>query len=77
MQAADFAAGWLNEIEAISGRACRMLICEGDDWKLREARALGFERAEGGGGTVDLNGRKVPLLSFVRKRGSATAGEKS
>ncbi|MGO8705130.1 MAG: GNAT family N-acetyltransferase [Candidatus Brocadiia bacterium] len=77
VQAAAFAAGWLNEIEAISGRACRMLICEGDDWKLREARALGFERAEGGGGTVDLNGRKVPLLSFVRKRGSATAGEKS
>jgi hypothetical protein len=77
VQAAAFAADWLKEIEAASGCACRMLICEGDDWKLREARALGFERADGGGGTVDLNGRKVPLLRFVRKKGWAIADEKS
>ena len=69
---AAFAAGWLEEIEAASGCACRMLICEGDDWKLREARTLGFERAEGGGGTADVNGRKVPLLSLRSDRGSAS-----
>ncbi len=73
VQAAAFMADWLEEIEAASGRACRMLICEGDDWKLSQARALGFERAEGDGGTLDLDGRKVSLLRFVRKRGSATA----
>ena len=67
VEASGFVANWLAEIEAASGCACRMLICEGDDWKLREALSLGFQRAEGGGGTVDLNGRKVPLLEFVRK----------
>jgi hypothetical protein len=67
VEAAGFVANWLEEIEAASGCACGMLICDGDDWKLREARALGFERAEGGGGNVDLNGRRIPLLRFVRK----------
>jgi hypothetical protein len=46
-----------------------MRIGDGDDWKLREARKLGFERAEGGG-TANVNGRKVPLLSLVRQGGS-------
>jgi hypothetical protein len=70
VEAASFAAKWLEEIEAASGCACRMRICDGDDWKLREARRLGFEPAEGGGGTVDVNGRKVPLLSWVRQGAS-------
>jgi ribosomal protein S18 acetylase RimI-like enzyme len=65
VEAAGFLANWLDEIEAASGCACRMLICEGDDWKLRQARMLGFERAEGGG-SVELDGRKVPLMKFVR-----------
>jgi ribosomal protein S18 acetylase RimI-like enzyme len=70
VEAAAFAAKWLEEIEAASGCACRMLICDGDDCKLREARRLGFEPAEGGGGTVDVNGRKVPLLCLVRQGAS-------
>jgi GNAT superfamily N-acetyltransferase len=69
VEAAGFTADWLDQIEAESGRPCRMLICDGDDWKLRQARTLGFERAEGGGGTVELNGREVPLPKLVRKRG--------
>jgi len=69
VEAVGFVASWLAEIESASGCACRMLICDGDDWKLHEACALGFERAEGGGGNVDLNGRKVPLLWFARKGG--------
>ena len=67
VEASGFVANWLEEIEAASGCACGTLICDGDDWKLRAARALGFERSEGGGGTVDLNGRKALLLRFVRK----------
>jgi GNAT superfamily N-acetyltransferase len=70
VEAAAFVAKWLEEIEAASGCACRMLICDGDGWKLREARRLGFEPAEGGGGTVDVNGRKVPLLCLVRQGAS-------
>jgi GNAT superfamily N-acetyltransferase len=66
VEAAAFVAKWLEEIEAASGCASRMVICDGDDWKLRAARQLGFERA-GGGGTADVNGRKVPLLSLVRQ----------
>ncbi len=67
VEASGFVAHWLKEIEAVSGRSCSMLICEGDDWKVRAARALGFERVGGDGGTVELNGRKAPLLRFVRK----------
>lgn len=67
VEAAGFTANWLDQIEAESGRPCRMLICDGDDWKLRQARTLGLERAEGGGGIVELNGRKVLLVTFVRK----------
>jgi GNAT superfamily N-acetyltransferase len=77
VEAAAFVASWLEEIEAASGCACRMLICDGDDWKLREARTLGFERAGGEGGTVEMNGRKVPLLRLVRKRRSPTPDEES
>jgi GNAT superfamily N-acetyltransferase len=66
VEGAAFVGKWLEEIEAASGCACRMLICDGDDWKLREARKLGFERAEGGG-IADVDGRKVPLLSVVRQ----------
>ena len=76
VEAADFVANWLEEIEAASGCACRMLICDGDDWKLREARELGFERAEGGGGTVDLNGRKVPLLRLCSEGRVANCGSR-
>jgi GNAT superfamily N-acetyltransferase len=77
VEAAAFVENWLEEIEATSGRACSMLICDGDTWKLREARALGFECAGGEGKTVEMNGRNVPLLRLVRKSGSPAAARES
>jgi hypothetical protein len=67
VEAAGFVAAWLEEVEAAAGRPCAMLVCEGDAWKMREARKLGFDRAAGAAGAVELDGRKVPLLRLVRK----------
>ena len=81
VEAASFVAEWLEEVEAAAGRPCGMFVCEGDDWKMREARKLGFDRVEGSalrrwrdeagrrteGGAVEVDGRKVQLVRLRRR----------
>jgi len=61
-----FLADFLREAERRLGRPCRLLLCEGDAWKEREAQRLGFTRVENTGAAVEVAGRRRRLI--VRHR---------
>ena len=50
--------------ETAKGGACRLQVCENDEWKLGHAAKLGFGRPVGSGGeTIELDGRRLRVLT--------------
>ena len=65
-EAREFLLDFTRSVEKESGLPCELVVCEEDDWKMRQANALGFTKTHPTDDAVDIAGKKHSLLAFRR-----------
>ena len=63
-----FVSDSVRDLECAAPEPCEMVVCEQDDWKLREARLLGFGERIGAEEEVVLGARRLRLVRLRRRR---------
>lgn len=62
----EFVADFISRLHHETGRSVGMVVCKEDEWKLRQARALGFGKPQPTPETITIAGKCLAMLSLVR-----------